>query len=97
MEMRREYIHTDDGRAIAVAVAEHEGKTLLECGEATAFLRHLLGDPAVPDLAPGTYVRGVISPGDGALLELFDSIGAQSRDPIRIDDDVTRERLAELC
>lgn len=96
MDLRWDYVHSSDGRSIRVGVAEHDGRTLLECGDAAAFLRLLLDDPSYPELAPDTYVRGFVSPGEGAWFELFDSLGTRSRDPIRLDEDRVRERLEEL-
>ncbi len=96
MDLRWDYVHASDGNAIHVGVAEHDGRTLIECRDAAAFLRHVLEDPALPELSPDTFVRGFVSPGEGAWFELFDALGARSRDPIRLDEDRVRERLAEL-
>lgn len=96
MDLHWEYVHSSDGQSIRVGVTEHDGRTLLECSDAGAFLRHLLEDPLLPELAPDTYVRGFVSPGEDALFELFDALGTRSRDPIRLDELRVRDRLSEL-
>ncbi|GEM_PF-3094141 len=96
MDLRWEDVHSADGQSISVGVAEHDGRTLLECRDAAAFLRHLLDDPSLPEFAPNTYVRGFVAPGEGAWFELFDALGTRSRDPIRLDEERVRDRLSEL-
>lgn len=96
MDLRWECVHASDGQAIQVGVTEHDGRTLIECRDAAAFLRHVLDDPALPELSPDTLVRGFVSPGEGAWFELLDAFGACTKEPIRLDEQRVRERLAEI-
>jgi hypothetical protein len=82
---------------IPIQLAQRGGATLIECRHATAFLRH------IGAIAPGTvlpsdaYVRAVITRGEGAWIELLDSLGSVCAEPWRLGAEEAARLIGEAC
>ncbi|MBI4861872.1 MAG: hypothetical protein HY815_16685 [Candidatus Riflebacteria bacterium] len=70
----------------------HSGETLLiECLEPVRLLPDLVPGATAVELPLGAYLRGAFIPGEGALFELFDSLGRLLDGAISLDVATARE------
>lgn len=60
------------------------GKLFLECAAVQPFLAHLGVDRDGREICGAHMVRGVITPGLGAILECFDSMGSSCGEMITL-------------
>lgn len=76
--MRVQYIHLGRNPAIPVTVVRHESKLLVECRDASALMARFASTTLPAPLGPDVRLRAVVGPGNAAVLQLFDALGAAS-------------------
>lgn len=89
-------LHVRFGPEIAVHVAAHDGKTLLECRDAGAFLDRIGAMPETASIPADTCIRGVVTPSVGAVFEIMDVFGRAANEVLRLGPEEAEDLLREI-
>jgi hypothetical protein len=93
MDMRALSLHLNGGETIPVRIKSGEKTTLLECETPAPFLAHVTRGRWTSPLQPDTYLRGVVTSGEGAIFSLCDQFGIVADEIVRLDPDEARTLL----
>jgi hypothetical protein len=90
------FVRSSEGK-IPIRRLERGSATLIECRNATAFLRHIgaIGpDTVLPDDA---FVRAVVTPGEGGWVEVLDALGTLCQEPWRLGAEAAARLIGDTC
>lgn len=90
------FMRSSEGR-IPIQLMERGSTLLIECRDAGAFLRHIGALTPGQILPSDAYVRAVVMRGEGAWVELLDSLGALCAQPWRLEPDDATRLLVDAC
>ena len=88
------FVQSVEGK-FPVQVLQRGAATLLECRDASAFLRHIGALRADTTLPSDAYVRAVVTRGEGAWVELYDALGTVCAEPWRLGPDEAKRLLVD--
>lgn len=101
--LRMGFISADGGTRIPIRIGRWEDRTFLECDHSEEILKHLgysSSDCSSSDSSglsfgnvAGTYLRGVLIPGEGGFLQLFDLFGPTHHQALWISENIVEKRL----
>lgn len=74
--MRLAILQTREFGSINLRLTQWESKLYIECRDANRFLAHLTQKEISSELPSSAWIRGVITPGGGAVFEVFDQFGS---------------------
>lgn len=96
MNMRTVHLHIPEAEAIPVRLATSEATTLLECHAPDRFLAHVTGGRWTAPLLPELYLRGVVTPEEGALFSLCGPLGLVDDEVVRLSTEEARRLVLDL-
>ena len=80
-------------RAAPLLIRELKGKTYIECDRADILMYHLSGRQQHHKILENVSARGIFTPGETCLIELFDRFGRTSNEEIVFKANDVQERL----
>jgi hypothetical protein len=89
-------VHSAEGE-IPVQILERGTATLIECRQAAAFLRHIGALRPGTELPRDAFVRAVVTRGEGAWVELLDSLGVLCAAPWRLGAADAARLFGDAC
>ena len=90
------FVRSAEGK-IPIQILEREHATLIECRQPAAFLRHIGAIKPGIELPLDTFVRAVVTRGEGAWVELLDALGTVCANPWRLGADDAARLLVDAC
>lgn len=96
LNMRPAHLHVPEAEAIPVRLATSDKATLLECHAPGRFLAHVTGGRWSEPLLPELYLRGVVSPGEGALFSLCGPLGLVDDEVVRLSTEEAQRLILDL-
>lgn len=96
MNMRTVHLHVPEAEAIPVRLATSDRATLLECHAPDRFLAHVTEGRWSGPLLPDLYLRGVVTPEEGALFSLCGPLGLVDDEVVKLSSEETQRLILDL-
>ncbi len=90
--MNNAYLTLPDGPPIPLRIKQWERKTFIECRFSEPFMK-ALGISLNGNSLSDTFLKGVCTPGDGGVFQLFDKFGSVATSCFRVPEHIVHEKL----
>jgi len=92
--MQAGFLQTEKLGNICISTKRWDGKVFIESKEASRFIEHVFDDQSAC-VSSDTWIRGILTPGKGAIFQLFDSLGTVNQIPYRLNEKEVNEKLLD--